>query len=150
MFIYSLETDEILQVYSIESVNGHDIDMEGLTFVEGTETLYVGDEYNFIYELDLESGEITREWSLADVDIHTRIDKGIEALTYSAETGYFYAGIQDKGRVVVLDLHLDEDDVQINMVDDFRVSSAPSGLLAHADSSLYVLTIGGGGWFTSL
>ncbi len=140
----SLETDEILEVYSFDQVNGHDIDMEGLTFGEDPTKLYIGDEYNLIYELDLETGDIIREWDLADVGVHTNIDKGIEALTYSTETGYFYAGIQETGYVMVLDLHLDSEDIEISLVDDFRVPSSPSGLFAHADGSLYVITIGGG------
>lgn len=140
----SLETDEILEVYSFELVNGHDVDMEGLTFAEDPTKLYIGDEYNLIYELDLETGEILREWDLAEVGVQTSIDKGIEALTYSAETGYFYAGIQDTSRVMVLDLNLASEEVEISLVDDFNVESSPSGLFAHMDGSIYVITIGGG------
>ena len=140
----SLETDEILRVYSFDTLNGHATDMEGLSFAEDTMTLYIGDEYNLIYELDLESGDITREWNLAEIGISTQIDKGIEALTYSSETGYFYAGIQEQSRILVLDLHLEEGDIQISLIDDFDVNSPPSGLFAHADGSIYVLTIGGG------
>lgn len=142
----SLEDDTIIQAYPFSNVNGHDIDMEALTFVEGSDYLYVGDEYNLIYELDLETGNILREWDLADVGVSTNIDKGIEAMTYSPTTGYFYAGIQDSGIVKVLNLSL-EDGETMTQVDEFQIAQgwSPSGLFAHADGSLWVVSMSGGG-----
>lgn len=142
----SLEDDSIMAVYSFDSVNGHDVDMEALTYGEAEDMLYVGDEYNLIYELDLTSGEILREWDLADVGVSTNVDKGIEAMTYSPETGYFYAGIQDTGSVLVLDLGLDEG-TTVTQVDEFQLVQgwAPSGLFAHADGTLWVVSMQGGG-----
>lgn len=142
----SLEDDTILRAYSFSGVNGHDVDMEGLTFAESDEFLYIGDEYNLIYELDLESGTITREWNLADVDVSTNVDKGIEAITYSSETGYFYVGIQDLGNVIALDLSLNEGE-SVTKVDEFQLLQgwAPSGLFAHADGTLYIVSMSGGG-----
>jgi PAS domain S-box-containing protein len=35
--------------------------MEALAFADGRTKLYIGDEYNFIYELDLETGKITSD-----------------------------------------------------------------------------------------
>ena len=39
--------------------------------------------------------------------LEVNIDKGIESLTYSATTGYFYAGIQHTATVHVLDVDVD-------------------------------------------
>lgn len=143
----SLEDDTILAAYSFSTVNGHDVDMEALTFVDGSDYLYVGDEYNLIYELDLETGDILREWNLADIGVSTNVDKGIEAMTYSPTTGYFYAGIQDSGIVKVLDLNLDEAGQTVTAIDEFQIAQgwSPSGLFAHADGSLWVVSMSGGG-----
>jgi hypothetical protein len=141
----SLEDDTILETYSFTSVNGHDVDMEALTFTDSLDTLYIGDEYNLIYELDLATGEVTREWDLADIGVSTNIDKGIEAMTYSPETGYFYAGIQDLVTVVVVDLGLSGEGETVTKIDDFPVAGSPSGLFAHSDGTLYVSSMSGGG-----
>ena len=142
----SLEDDSIIRAYSFREVNGHDVDMEALTFAESPDYLYVGDEYNLIYELDLETGDILREWDLADIGVETSVDRGIEAMTYSARTDYFYAGIQATRAVLVLDLSLDEGET-LTQVDAFQLPPgfSPSGLSAHADGTLYVVSIGGGG-----
>jgi len=142
----SLEDDTIMATYSFDSVNGHDVDMEALTYTEAEDMLYIGDEYNLIYELDLNSGEILREWDLADIGVSTSVDKGIEAMTYLADTGYFYAGIQDTGSVLVLDLGLD-DGTTVTQIDEFQLVQgwAPSGLFAHADGTLWVVSMRGGG-----
>lgn len=142
----SLEDDTILRTYTFSGINDHDVDMEGLTFAESNEFLYIGDEYNLIYELELDSGTITREWDLADVDVSTNIDKGIEAITYSHQTGYFYVGIQDLGNIITLDLSLDEGET-LTKVDEFQLLQgwSPSGLFAHTDGTLYVVSMSGGG-----
>jgi len=142
----SLDDDTIMATYSFDSVNGHDVDMEALTYGEADNLLYIGDEYNLIYEMDLTSGEILREWDLADIGVSTNIDKGIEAMTYSPSTGYFYAGIQDTGAVLVLDLGL-EDGTTVTQIDEFQLVQgwAPSGLFAHADGTLWVVSMRGGG-----
>ncbi len=142
----SLEDDSIIRAYSFSSVNGHDVDMEALTYAGDTDKLYVGDEYNLIYELDLTTGDILREWNLADIGLSTNVDKGIEAMTYSPDTGYFYAGIQDTGSILVLDLGL-EAGTTVTQIDEFQVSQgwSPSGLFAHADGSLYIVSMRGGG-----
>lgn len=138
----SLETDEIVEVYSFESVNGHDVDMEALTFAGGdTSVLYVGDEYNFIYELDLKTGEITREWTLADIGIVTGTDQGIEALTYSQDTGYFYAGIQGTRQILVIDLGIDSDVAEVELIDTWDIGTSPSGLFAHPSGQIYATTV---------
>lgn len=139
----SLADDSIIEVYSFSEVNGRDVDMEALTFAADGSKLYVGDEYNFIYELDLASGSITNEWDLADIGVHTAVDKGIEALAYTVATGYFYAGIQGTGEILTLELT----DESVSKIDSFSLESgwAPSGLFAHEDGYLYVVSMRGGG-----
>lgn len=138
----SLETDEIVTAYSFDGINNHEVDMEALTFAgEDTSILYVGDEYNFIYELDLETGEITREWDLADIGVETSADQGIEALTYSEDTGYFYAGIQGTQEILVIDLGLETDSAEVELVDTWDAGTSPSGLFAHADGQIYMTTV---------
>lgn len=139
----SLAGDSIIEVYSFSEVNGRDVDMEALTFAADRSKLYVGDEYNFIYELDLESGEITKEWDLADIGVETAVDKGIEALAYSAATEYFYAGIQGTGEILTLEIT----EKGISKIDSFSLEAgwAPSGLFAHEDGHLYIVSMRGGG-----
>lgn len=145
----SLTTDEIVNVWSFDNTTlGRHVDMEALSFAEGTEKLYIGDEYNYIYELDLASGMVTREWNLADIGISTAADRGVEALTYM--NGYFYAGIQEERKVYQLDLHLDasdpsdEDYQKVEALSSFDVSNSPSGLFAATDGTLYLVAFGGG------
>ncbi len=145
----SLETDEIINVWSFDANTlGREVDMEGLTFAEGTDKLYIGDEYNFIYELDLSSGEVTREWDLADIGLNTATDRGIEAITYL--DGYFYAGIQEETRIYQLDLHLEATDPEDNnyqavtSIASFDTNNPPSGLFGANDGSLYMVAFGGG------
>lgn len=139
----SLESDEVVRAYSFTSVRGHDVDMEAMTFVgDDTSVLYVGDEYNLIYELDLETGQVTREWNLADIGVITATDRGIEALTYAPETGYFYAGIQATGEVLVIDLDLASDAAEVTLIESWDVGMSPSGLFAHRDGQVYVTTVG--------
>ncbi|MEI6865626.1 hypothetical protein [Flavicella sp.] len=135
----SIYTDEIIQSYSFSSVNGHDIDMEALCFAENTTTLYIGDEYNYIYELDLSTGSVTREWDLSDLGIVNNIDKGIEAMTYS--DGYFYIGIQEDKKIIKLDLNLSSEATTATIVSSFNLDVSPSGLFAHSDGTLYVVSI---------
>ena len=145
----SLETDEIVNAWSFDSNTlGRHVDMEALSFAEGTDKLYIGDEYNFIYELDLTTGIVTREWDLADIGISTDADRGVEALTYM--NGYFYAGVQGERKVFQLDLHLnatdpnDTDYQKIETLSSFDVNNSPSGLFAAADGTLYLVAFGGG------
>lgn len=145
----SLETDEIINAWSFDATTlGRDVDMEALCFAGDNSKLYIGDEYNFIYELDLTSGSVTREWNLADIGINTNTDKGVEALTYL--NGHFYAGIQDERRIYQLDLHLqatdpgDADYQKIESLSSFAVNNSPSGLFAGQDGSLFMVAFGGG------
>lgn len=139
----SLGTDEIVRAYSFASVRGHDVDMEAMTFAgDDSSALYVGDEYNFIYEMDLETGEVTREWDLADIGVETATDRGIEALTYARETGYFYAGIQATGEILVIDLGLESGAADVALIETWAVGMSPSGLFAHPSGQIYVTTVG--------
>ena len=133
----SLKNDAIIRVYSFSSLNNHEIDMEALTYGPDEGYLYIGDEYNYIYKLDLETGKIEQEWDLAEIDVSTRTDKGIEAMTYSKKSGKFYIGIQDSKKVYELELNADG---SLTKVSEFNVPDSPSGLFAHSDGSLYVLT----------
>lgn len=138
----SLETDEIVTVYSFEMLNGHEIDMEALTFAgDDTSVLYIGDEYNYIYELNLDTGAITREWNLADIGIETRADQGIEALSYAEDTGYFYAGIQGTNQILVLNLGLEADIAEIELIATWDVGTSISGLFAHLSGQIYATTV---------
>ena len=136
----SLESDEIIRSYSFGRVRGHDIDMEALTFGGNLEKLYIGDEYNYIYELDLASGDLTSEWNLADIGQSNRVDAGIEALGYSGVDGFFYAGIQQDQRIIVVDLDR-EDGRSIRKVREFDLPTGwpPSGIFVHADGTLYIV-----------
>lgn len=145
----SLDTDEIVNVWSFDNTTlGRHVDMEALCFATGTDKLYIGDEYNFIYELDLTTGVVTREWDLADAGISTDVDKGVEALTYL--DGYFYAGIQEERSVHKLDLNLDvtdENDAdyqKVESISSFSVSNTPSGLFGASDGTLYLVAFGAG------
>ncbi|MCB9796628.1 MAG: esterase-like activity of phytase family protein [Alphaproteobacteria bacterium] len=142
----SMATDTIEHAWSYSEVNGHDVDMEALTFAEDDDYIYVGDEYNYIYELRLSDGEITREWDLADVGISSGIDKGIEAMTYAASSGYFFAGIQGEERIYALELSLDSGETLSEVLHfDLPSNWAPSGLFAHSDGTLYTVSMMGGG-----
>lgn len=103
------------------STVGRDVDMEGLTCGpdQCASSLFIGDEYNFVYELDLETGTVAREWDIGDIANVFVTDKGIEALTYASTTGYFYAGIQNTAEIHVLEL--------LNVVAE--VSTDPEALL---------------------
>jgi hypothetical protein len=89
---------------------GHDIDMEALTCgPDGcSDYIYIGDEYNFIYKLKLDtnspSSAVEVQWDINSVVGSVPADKGIESLTYASTTGYFYAGIQETAKVHVLQL----------------------------------------------
>lgn len=144
----SLETDEIVNVWSFDSSTlGREVDMEGLTFAEDTDVLYIGDEYNFIYELDLETGLVTREWDLADINVQTSTDKGIEAITYL--DGSFYVGIQEDQEILELNLNLeatdetDENYQTVELISSFSTGFSPSGLFGATDGSLYVMAVDG-------
>lgn len=146
----SLETDEIVNVWSFDANTlGREVDMEGLCFAEGTDFLYIGDEYNYVYELNLNTGTITREWNLADIGISTATDRGVEAITY--HEGYFYVGIQAEQRVHQLDLHLDAIDPnaanyqRVESISSFAVANSPSGLHATSDGSIFMVAVGGSG-----
>ena len=153
----SLDTDEIIEYWSFNAETlGHDVDMEGLTFVgEDRTTLYIGDEYNYIYEFDLTQGVVTREWDISDIaetqngGTAIPVDKGIEAITYL--DGYFYVGIQETGYIHKLDLHLDvtdttDDDYQFaEEISGFSAGISPSGLFAAADGTLYMVAVDGTG-----
>merc|ERR1711865_696996 len=84
--------------------------MEGITC--GSDScanyIYVGDEYNYIYKLNLATSDpataVEMQWDINSVVGDVSADKGIESLAYAPSTGYFYAGIQDTSTIHVLEL----------------------------------------------
>ena len=173
----SLDSDEIeflCSYYGISSntpstINGveidHEIDIEGLTFGpdNGETYLYVGDEYNYIYQINLSDCSIMKQWNLSNIGVSTNIDKGIEAITYSSQTGYFYVGIQDD--LEIHEIQLDDiencistSDCSVTLINSFSTPNSPSGLfydsdedrlfvfagtITNGDQYLYVYTTGG-------
>jgi len=140
----SMSDDSIIKAYSFDLIYGHNIDMEALSFGKNPQSIYIGDEYNYIYELDLNKGEIVNQWNLADIGLITNIDKGIEAMSYSATTDNFYVGIQGLEKIISVKLN---DNNTVTQTNEFSLVSgwAPSGLFAHKDGSLYVVSMKGGG-----
>ena len=124
----------------------HEVDMEALTFGPdgGSTYVYVGDEYNYIYQIRLSDCGITKQWNLADIGVTASVDKGVEALAYSPETGYFYAGIQDN--IEIHEIELAELDNCANpsrcglaLINTFPTEYSPSGLFFYPEQSvLYV------------
>jgi len=119
-------------------VNGvaidHEIDMEGLTFgPDGGETfIYVGDEYNYIYQIELATGDIKKQWNLANINVSTPTDKGIEAIAFNPTNGYFYVGIQEDKEIHEVDLAIedcvDPGTCSLTKINSFSVLNSPSGL----------------------
>ena len=85
----SIDSDEIellCSYYGLSSntpstINGvnidHEIDMEGLTFGpdNGGTYIYVGDEYNYIYQINLTDCSITKQWNLSNIGINSTCSK---------------------------------------------------------------------------
>ena len=109
----NMDSSEVIQSWPFDgNTVGRDVDMEGLTCGpdQCVSSLFIGDEYTYIYELDLESGVVIREWDLRSIAGNPRVDGGVEALTYASSTGYFYAGIQEGATIHVVALTNDEVD----------------------------------------
>ena len=154
----SIDSDEIellCSYYGLSSntpstINGvnidHEIDMEGLTFGpdNGGTYIYVGDEYNYIYQINLTDCSITKQWNLSNIGISTNTDKGIEAITYSSQTGYFYVGIQDDLEIHEIQLNDIENcsstsDCSLTLINSFSTLNSPSGLFYDlAEDRLFV------------
>ena len=107
----TMADSSIAQKWSFDaSTIGHDVDMEGIAC--GSDScanyIYVGDEYNYIYKLNLATSDpataVEMQWDINSVVGNVNDDKGIESLTYAPSTGYFYAGIQDTSNIHVLEL----------------------------------------------
>ncbi|SFD27127.1 YHYH protein [Pseudoalteromonas denitrificans] len=140
----SMNDDTIIKSYSFDSIYGHNIDMEALSFGKNPDAIYIGDEYNYIYELDLNLGTIINQWDLADIGLSTNIDKGIEAMSYASSTDNFYVGIQGLEKIISVKLN---DNNTLTKINEFSLPSgwAPSGLFAHKNGSLYVVSMKGSG-----
>ena len=133
-------------------VNGviidHEVDMEGLTFgPDGGETyIYVGDEYNYIYQIELATGDIKKQWNLANIDISTPTDKGIEAIAFNPTNGYFYVGIQEDKEIHEVDLAVDNcvnpSICPVTKINSFSVLNSPSGLFYDTDEQALLVFCG--------
>lgn len=139
---FDMDLNEIVQSWAFDGTTvGRDVDMEGLTCGPDhcLTSLYIGDEYNMIYELDLASGTVTREWDISSIVTRDVEDKGIEALSYSSVTGYFYAGIQETANIHVLNLlsstTTDDDDEEDTTEEE--ESTTPTTLSACEESQDY-------------
>jgi hypothetical protein len=107
----SLSDTSIVQKWSFTAATlGHDVDMEGLTCgADGCSSyIYIGDEYNYIYKLNLATSDpaaaVEVEWDVNSAVGTVQADKGIESLTYSSSTSHFYAGIQGTSKIHVFAL----------------------------------------------
>lgn len=69
------------------------------------------------------------------------ISRSSEALTFSEDTGYFYAGIQGTQEILVIDLGLETDLTDVELIDTWDAGTSPSGLFAHADGQIYMTTV---------
>ena len=133
-------------------VNGvtidHEVDMEGLTFgPDGGETyIYVGDEYNYIYQIELATGDIKKQWNLANIDVSTPTDKGIEAIAFNPTNGYFYVGIQEDKEIHELDLSIENcvntSTCTVTKINSFSVLNSPSGLFYDTDEGALLVFCG--------
>lgn len=131
------------------STVSHELDMEALTFGPdaGATYMYIGDEYNYIYQMQLADCTITKQWDLNDIVGDVSGDKGIEALTYSVDTGYFYAGIQDTSTIHVVSLAdydscTDTTDCTVTEVDNWSSANAPSGMFYYAVQQVIYVFMG--------
>ena len=69
--------------------------MEGLAWGPdaGATYLHIGDEYNYMYQMWIATGTLTRQWDVgAALNISVPEDKGIESLTYSSASDSFLLG----------------------------------------------------------
>ena len=108
---FSTVDDSVLETWSYDgSTLNHQVDMEGLTCgADGCEHyLFIGDEYNLIYQLDLHVADpasaVVAEWDINDLVTNVQADKGIESLSFDATTGTFFMGIQQTAQIIVVEL----------------------------------------------
>lgn len=121
------------------------VDMEALTFGPdmGATYLYIGDEYNVMYQMNIADGTLARQWDLkTDLGISTSVDKGIESIAYNVDDGLFYVGIQEEGKVYAFTVDpacTQGSDCVATKKSDFSVAKSPSGLFYYPlQKSLYV------------
>lgn len=143
----SIGTDAIEEQYPFSSAFGHDADMEGLSWgADGGATyLYIGDEYNYMYQMEIASGNLTRQWNMADIDISTETDKGIESISYSTGSGTFFIGIQETA--VIHEFSIDpeedcEDACTVTSESSFEIPESPSGMFYSEDEDLLYILCG--------
>ena len=142
----SIETDEIEEQFPFSTVFDHVVDMEGLAWGPdaGATYMYVGDEYNYMYQMELATGNISRQWDVGTaLGISTSDDKGIESLTFSSASGTFFAGIQETANIHEFSIDPAEDCTDactVTEVSSFEIPESPSGMFYSEDEDfLYIL-----------
>jgi hypothetical protein len=137
----NIATDTLERRFPFTAAFNHAIDMEALSFGPdgGTSYLYIGDEHNYIYQMQVWDGALSRQWDLRTINIAAPTqDQGIESMTYAADTGHFYVGIQESRIIYKLSLSMTSSTV--TLVSQFTAANAPSGLFYYApQQALYVM-----------
>lgn len=81
-------------------------DLEGITLAENDRYLYIGiEDPDSIVEFDLQAEVLTgKSWNLTTWMASADPNKGLEGLAY--RSGYFYAGLQEDGKIYVFNVNL--------------------------------------------
>ena len=120
------------------------VDMEGLDCGEDecARYIYISDEYNYVYKLDLTvsaaSLAVVLEWDLgAIVGLDIPRDKGLEAVAYAKTTGYWYVGVQQTQMVHVVSLS----DAPCNCTKRLSAGGATAPLLTMIGGALVAVAV---------
>ena len=144
----SIDTDEIEEQFPFSTAFDHEIDMEGLAWGPdaGATYLYIGDEYNYMYQMEIATGTLTRQWDVgAALSISTPDDKGIESLTFSSASDSFFAGIQETAFIHEFMIDPEEDCTDactVTEVNSFEIPESPSGMFYSEDEDLLYILCG--------
>ena len=94
-------------------------------------SLCVGDECNFIYNMDLGSGKVTHKRDPGNLLNVFWADKCIEALVHAKTTGHFHAGIQDTVTVHAVRLNgVDQEGASADVPADNTTKESEAGDVA--------------------
>ena len=127
----------------------HEVDMEALTFGpdEGETYIYVGDEYNYVYQIEIATCDITKQWNIGDLGINTDPDQGIEAIAYNSSTGNFFVGVQGNSTIYEVAMSGFDDctttnDCPVTLVNSFSSVNSPSGMFYSASDDRLIVFAG--------
>lgn len=100
-------------------------DLEGIALAESDRYLYIGVENpDSILEFDLQTGALSgKSWDLSAWLNSSDPNQGLESLSY--HNGYFYAGLQEDGKIYVFDVNLLVSD-DVELVDTITPSASYS------------------------